>query len=431
MMLRRRGALQGSEQGRREHAGPEDTGANEDAALGRVAPSGTRLHSAKGSKSALSRRRFLAGALPLTAALPVLKYVAGAGDGNAAHAADGTGYPGGDGSSGMGAGAHAGVMEMGEYASPDASGKAGSTATSELLVPPPAQPGKPGRVREYEIVAEEREVEIADGVLFPAWTYGGTVPGPIIRATEGDLVRVRFRNEGRHPHTMHFHGAHPPAMDGVLEQVAPGKSFTYEFHAKPAGLHLYHCHTNPLDVHMNRGLYGAFIVDPPEPRPTAQELVLVLSGYDTNGDGRNEVYAFNGRAFAYDKTPIVVRRNRPVRVYLVNATEYDLVSSFHLHAAMFRLYRTGTGREPEHTDTVTLGQGERAILELEFEDKGLYMFHPHQSRFMEQGAMGWFIAVDTDVEAAGAAVLLNGYAQDFANCDPCIDELGAKALLKY
>lgn len=387
---------------------------------------------------AFSRRGLLAGAVPLLAGLPFMRDALRGDDHEAGKHADGSGaYGQPTGGSGYeappGLGSHAGAMETGDqaYGAKAAGGKQGSTATRELLVPPPAEPAKRGRVREIEIVADEREVEVAAGVIFPAWTYGGTVPGPIIRATEGDLVRIHFRNEGRHDHTMHFHGAHPPAMDGVLEQVAPGKSFTYEFRARPAGLHLYHCHTNPVDQHMNRGLYGTFIVDPAEPRPDAQEFVLVLSGFDLDGDGQNELYAFNGRAFAYDKTPIVVRRNRPVRIYLVNATEYDLVSSFHLHAAMFKLNRTGTMREPEHTDTVTLSQGERAILEVEFEEKGIYMFHPHQSRAMNLGAMGWFTVVDTDVEAAGAAVLLNGYAQDFANCDPCIDDLGAKALLKY
>jgi hypothetical protein len=98
---------------------------------------------------------------------------------------------------------------------------------------------------------------------------------------------------------------------------------------------------------------------------------------------------------------------------------------------MFRLFRTGTAREPEVTDTVMLCQGERAILEVEFEEKGLYMFHPHQSRALKGGAMGWFQVVDTDAEAAGAAVALNGYADELADCNPCIDELGAKALLKY
>lgn len=368
-------------------------------------------------KSMLSRRKFLAGALPVVAGLPFVK--------DALARADAVGTQAGAAHSG----GHAGAMER--AAAPEGAYPAGSTATSELLYPPNALPARSGRVREFELVAENREVEIAPGVRFPAWTYNGTVPGPVLRVTEGDLLRVRFRNRGTHPHTIHFHGIHRAVMDGVLEPVAPGESFTYEFPAEPAGLHVYHCHTSPLAEHLNRGLYGIFIVDPAKPRPPAQEVILVLSAFDTNGDERNEVYGVNGRAFAYDKTPIVVRRGQTVRIYLANLTEYDPVSSFHLHGEMFRLYRTGTAREPEYADTVMLCQGERAVVEVDFHHKGLYMFHPHQSGFMERGAMGWFSVVDTDAEAVGAAVLLNGYAQDFANCDPCINELGAKALLKY
>ena len=79
-------------------------------------------------------------------------------------------------------------------------------------------------LREYEIVAIDREIEIAPGVFFPAWTFNGQVPGPTIRATEGDRVRINFLNQGSHPHTMHFHGWHPPEMDGSLpeQQVQPG-----------------------------------------------------------------------------------------------------------------------------------------------------------------------------------------------------------------
>src|SRR5688572_12382306 len=71
-------------------------------------------------------------------------------------------------------------------------------------------------LREYELVAVDREIEIAPGMFFPAWTFNGQVPGPTIRATEGDRIRVRFVNQGSHPHTIHFHGWHPPAMDGSL-----------------------------------------------------------------------------------------------------------------------------------------------------------------------------------------------------------------------
>ena len=65
-------------------------------------------------------------------------------------------------------------------------------------------------LREYEIYAVDREIEIAPGLFYPAWTYNGEVPGPTIRATEGDRLRINFLNQGSHPHTIHFHGCHPP-----------------------------------------------------------------------------------------------------------------------------------------------------------------------------------------------------------------------------
>ena len=105
-----------------------------------------------------------------------------------------------------------------------------------LLYPPPALPHEPGRVREYTLRAIDKDVEIAPGVFFPAWTYNGTIPGPVIRATEDDILRVRFVNQGSHPHTIHFHGIHPTNMDGVFEIVQPGGELTYEFpaHARRA-----------------------------------------------------------------------------------------------------------------------------------------------------------------------------------------------------
>ena len=85
---------------------------------------------------------------------------------------------------------------------------------------------------------------------------------------------------------------------------SPGKSTTYEFDATPFGLHLYHCHSMPLAEHIAKGLYGAFIIDPKQGRPTADELVMVMNGFDTNFDRSNEVYAVNTVAFAYMHRPV-------------------------------------------------------------------------------------------------------------------------------
>ena len=250
------------------------------------------------------------------------------------------------------------------------------------------------RLREYEIFAVDREIEIAPGVFFPAWTYNSTVPGPVIRATEGDILRVTFLNAGSHPHTIHFHGIHPAGMDGVFEIVGSGEEFTYEFPALPYGMHLYHCHSTPLKKHIHKGLYGAFIIDPAEPRAPAQELVLVMNGYDTDGDGSNNFYTVNGRSLYYARYPITVKRSQPVRIYLANLTEFDLVNSFHLHANFFRYYPTGSSDQFEYTDTVMQCQGQRGILEIEFSNTGTFMFHAHQSEFAELGWMGFFDVVD-------------------------------------
>src|SRR5687768_10005624 len=200
-------------------------------------------------------------------------------------------------------------------------------------------------LREYEIYAVDREIEIAPGMFFPAWTYNGQVPGPTIRATEGDRVKVTFRNAGTHPHTTHFHGWHPPEMDGALhgQEVHPGQTFVYEFDADPFGLHLYHCHTVPLKRHIHKGLYGAFIIDPRSStgsRPPADELVMVMNAFDTTFDSENEVYAVNTVANAYMHDPIRVTVGQLVRIYLVNITEFDPINSLHLHAMFFDTYRT-------------------------------------------------------------------------------------------
>ena len=249
-------------------------------------------------------------------------------------------------------------------------------------------------LREFTVVATERELEVAPGIFYPAWTYNGRVPGPTIRATEGDVVRVHFHNSGQHHHTMHFHGFHAARMDGAFEQVPPGGEFLYEFTAAPFGLHLYHCHTMPLRRHIAKGLYGVFIVDPKSPRPPANEMVMVMNGFDVNFDGENEIYSVNTVPFAYQERPIEIRRGELQRIYLVNALEFDLVNSFHLHGNFFEVYRTGTAREPhEFTDTLMMCQGERHIIEFTYHEEGRFMFHAHQSEFAELGWTGIFDVV--------------------------------------
>nr|MDP8943643.1 multicopper oxidase domain-containing protein [Actinomycetota bacterium] len=257
-----------------------------------------------------------------------------------------------------------------------------------------------GRVlREWELFAEDKEIEVSPGVKFAAWTYNGRVPGPTLRCREGERLRVHFVNGSAHPHTIHFHGIHTAAMDGApgigegigSGVIKTGERFTYEFEAAPFGFHHYHCHTTPLAAHIHKGLYGAFVVDPKKGRPEADELVMVMNGFDTNFDSSNEVYAVNTVGFHYQNEPIKVKRDELVRIYLLNILEFDQINSFHVHANFFDYYPTGTSLEPaEFTDTVVQAQGQRGIIELRFPHAGRFMFHAHKTEFAELGWLGFF-----------------------------------------
>ncbi len=187
-------------------------------------------------KPQVTRRQLLVAAAPAVAVVPFAKLALG----EATAAPEAPAHAGMN----MDAMGHAAMIGS-EVPAPG-----GPNDLADRLHPPKPLAHNPGRVREYTLAAVDRQVEVAKGVFFSAWTYNGTVPGPVIRATEDDLLRVTFVNAGSHPHTIHFHGIHPSNMDGVFEIVEPGGSYTYEFPARPYGMQLYHCHSTPLKKHI-------------------------------------------------------------------------------------------------------------------------------------------------------------------------------------
>jgi FtsP/CotA-like multicopper oxidase with cupredoxin domain len=257
-------------------------------------------------------------------------------------------------------------------------------------------------LREFTLMASDQQTkEVSPGIFYNVWTFNGTIPGPTIRATEGDLVRVTLINNGTKFHSIHFHGIHKSEMDGVFEGIAPGGKFTYEFTAEPFGVFPYHCHMQPLEEHITHGLYGVFIIDPKKPRADADEMVMVMNGYDTDFDTENNFYTVNGIPYYYMHHPIQIDKNRLIRIYLLNILEFDPINNFHLHANMFDLYRTGTKLIPdEYTDIVTMSQGERGILEFSYKYPGKYMFHAHKTEFAEKGWVGLFLVKDSTAEPA-------------------------------
>ena len=253
-------------------------------------------------------------------------------------------------------------------------------------------------LREFTITAEDDKImEIAPGIFYNVWTFNGSVPGPTIRATEGDLVRIYFINNGDKEHTIHFHGNHPAEMDGIFEIVGSGGGqFTYEFIAGPVGVHPYHCHVMPVEEHIGHGLYGVFIVDPKEGRQQADEMVMVLNGFDTDFDGENNLYAANTIPFYYQHHPIQINMNELIRVYVVNMVGLDPINNFHLHGTLYKYYPTGTDLVPSFfTDMVTFSQSERGIIEFEYEYTGRYMFHAHLTEFSDKGWTGLFYVKDS------------------------------------
>lgn len=251
-----------------------------------------------------------------------------------------------------------------------------------------------GDVKVFDLTAQAAEWEILPGVRATAYTYNGTVPGPMIRVTEGDQVRIRLKNELPVPTTIHWHGIEVPnAMDGVpgvtQDPVQPGETFTYEFTAKPAGTFMYHSHYES-DIQVMAGLYAPFIIDPiqPEADPPAVDVTLMLSEWLLRGgqtfaampmSGMEPNYfTINGKAFPATEK-IVVKKGERVRLRLMAIGQF--IHPMHLHGVPFKIVATdGHSVPPElqlTKDTVNVAPGERYDIEFIATEPGQWMLHCH------------------------------------------------------
>jgi manganese oxidase len=270
------------------------------------------------------------------------------------------------------------------------------------------------------IVMENVSIPIAsNGLIFNAWTYNGSIPGPTMRMTEGDHIQINLINlkTNNFSHSLHMHSIHAGNVDGVpglsgdSGSLKPGQSFTYSFTAKPFGVYPYHCHVSPIDLHISNGLYGMMIIDPKTPRAHMTEMVMMMNGYNLQYEGtskiptpeqlksgdfaepdnNNQVYTVNGKAFIYTDHPINLTEGQQYRIYLVNMLEFDPLNNFHLHGTLFNYYPSGTSTTPTFkNDIVDMMQGDRGILEFKFDLPGQFMFHAHKTEFTDLGWMGTF-----------------------------------------
>jgi manganese oxidase len=233
-----------------------------------------------------------------------------------------------------------------------------------------------GDFKVFDITCKKVQWEIEPGKFAEAWAYNGTLPGPEIRVTEGDKVRVVVKNELDQSTAVHWHGlVIPNAMDGVpfitQPPIKPGTNFTYEFVAKPAGTHMYHSHHNAAHQ-VGMGLLGAFIVEPKDPksRPAFDiETTMVLN------DGVLG-YTLNGKGFPATQ-PIVCKQGQKVLIRYLN--EGSQLHPMHLHG-MPQLVIARDGyllREPYLCDTLTIGPGERWEAIVDATELGTWAFHCH------------------------------------------------------
>jgi nitrite reductase (NO-forming) len=265
---------------------------------------------------------------------------------------------------------------------------------------PPLQPGDSVDVH---IESTDKTVSIASGVEYQAWTFGDSVPGPVIHVRQGQTVNVIYTNKGTMEHSLDFHSAITPPNLHYAE-VKPGDSLKYSFVAKVPGAFLYHCGTPPVLLHMGNGMYGAIIVSPAKPLPPAAESYVIVQSewytqqvsghlmgpsYEKMLAGRADEVVFNGVAFQYRDRPLTVKAGERVRINFVNAGP-SLWSSFHVIGAIFDdVYPDGDAAHAQTgVSTYSVGPGAGAIFDLVIPEAGHYPFVDHSFAHLMIGAVG-------------------------------------------
>ena len=266
---------------------------------------------------------------------------------------------------------------------------------------PYLQPVQPGP-KNISIACLDQTVYIAKDTPYAGWTFNGTIPGPVLRAVEGDSITTTIRNDAALTHSLDFHSARVNPERGY-RNLQPGEAFEWSFQAKYPGAYMYHCGTAPVLMHIAAGMYGAMIVDPKEGWPTAQDLVFVQSEfYVMEGDGgvmvpdaealfgmgNMKYMSFNGYANQYVEFPIRVRVGEPIRIFVVNCGP-NVWSSFHVVGAIFdRVYLNANPKnEMVGMQGISIGPGDGACVEFTLDEPGTYPAVNHSFGHAAHGAI--------------------------------------------
>jgi len=318
------------------------------------------------------------------------------------------------------------ISVKGEAGSSDTDSHGGPAPVTDVAPDPnapayvPFDPKAPavleGEVHDIDLVIEEKLMTVGEGFQQAVWTFGGTVPAPVIRVKQGDLIRIHLKNPetAKLPHSVDFHSS-LVAWNDEMTSINPGEEKLYEFRAEYAGVWMYHCGTAPALHHIANGMYGMMIVEPKGGLdPVDQEFALVQSEWYLGPQGQPasltkasaaapapDLVMFNGVANQYVDNPIEVATGERVRVFILDAGP-SIDSSFHIVGTIFdRVIKEGIELKVGNpggfgSQAVDLSPAQGAIVEFTMAEDGLYPIVTHAFNFVGRGALGLFQAGDGD-----------------------------------
>jgi nitrite reductase (NO-forming) len=271
---------------------------------------------------------------------------------------------------------------------------------------PALPPLSPERTLRLNWRSQETAVRISQDTVVAAWTFEGTLPGPIVHCRVGDTVEFTLTNDVTMPHSMDFHAAQiDPKV--AFRSIARGQSLTFTFRPKWAGAFMYHCGTAPVLMHIGSGMYGAIIVSPRDPLPPAKEFVLVQSEFYLGEPAANgmrpfdyqkmlstlpDFVTFNGRPLQYVNDPIRVNVGDRMRVWLVNCGPTH-PCAFHVVGEQFDTMYLGAppGTPIRGVQTWDVPAGGGMCFELVCDVRGEFPFVNHGFGHGQKGAIGFLV----------------------------------------
>ncbi|MCW7493816.1 copper-containing nitrite reductase [Leptospira sp. 2 VSF19] len=297
----------------------------------------------------------------------------------------------------------------------------------------PEVPPHIDRTSESKVIVNMETIEVvgrlADGVEYTFWTFGGSVPGPMIRVREGDEVEFHLKNHpsSKMPHNIDLHAVTGQGGGAAASLTIPGHASKFSFKALNPGLYIYHCATSPVGMHIANGMYGLIFVQPKDDLPKVdKEYYVVQSEFYTKGKNGEpglqpfsmekaiteipDYVVFNGSVGSLvEDRAITAKVGETVRLFVGNAGP-NLVSSFHVIGEIFDHVYTEGGILPnqKNVQTTLIPAGGSAIVDFKVEVPGTLILVDHSIfRTFNKGSLGML-----KVEGEPNATIYSGKQDD-------------------